>query len=105
MDYHSVINLLQPDSFSYTGNPNRLPNLSLHREPFGQYPGIPGGAVVDVNTIPVALIDRVEIISGGTAATYGADAIFGVVNFILKDDFEGLNVGYQYRLTGESDGE
>ena len=64
-----------------------------------------GGTVVDTNTIPAALIDRVEIISGGAAATYGADAIAGVVNFILKKDFEGFALNSQYGLTGEGDGD
>jgi outer membrane receptor protein involved in Fe transport len=48
--------------------------------------------VVDTNSIPAAAIERVEVISGGASAVYGADAVGGVVNFILKDDFEGANV-------------
>ncbi len=64
-----------------------------------------GGTIVDTNTIPAALIDRVEIISGGAAATYGADAISGVVNFIMKKDFEGVALDTQYRLTEEGDGQ
>src|SRR5690606_26193553 len=48
--------------------------------------------VVDVNTIPTAAIRSVEVITGGAAAVYGADAIAGVVNFILRDDFEGLEL-------------
>ena len=47
---------------------------------------------VDVNTIPAALIERVEVITGGAGAAYGADAISGAVNFILKDDFEGADI-------------
>ena len=50
---------------------------------------------VDINTLPAAAISRVEVISGGAAATYGPDAMAGVVNFILKDDFEGVSVNYQ----------
>ncbi len=49
-----------------------------------------GSSAVDVNTIPVEWIDRVEIITGGASAVYGADAVAGVVNFILKKDFEGF---------------
>jgi len=64
-----------------------------------------GGTIVDTNTIPAALIDRVEIISGGAAATYGADAIAGVVNFIMKKDFEGVALDTQYRLTEAGDGQ
>ena len=47
---------------------------------------------VDVNTIPTELIDRIEVVSGGGSAIYGSDAVAGVVNFILKRDFEGLEV-------------
>src|SRR5262245_29321899 len=46
----------------------------------------------DVNTIPNDLIDRVDIVTGGNSAVYGSDAIAGVVNFILKKDYEGLQV-------------
>ncbi len=60
--------------------------------------------VVDINTIPAAAIDRVEIITGGASATYGADAVGGVVNFILKDDFEGLQVDGQAGLSERGDG-
>lgn len=49
-----------------------------------------GSSAVDVNTIPVEWVDRVEVITGGASAVYGADAVAGVVNFILKKDFEGL---------------
>lgn len=47
---------------------------------------------VDINTIPNDLIERVDIVTGGNSAVYGSDAIAGVVNFILKRDFEGLQV-------------
>ena len=59
---------------------------------------------VDVNSIPAAAISSVEIISGGASATYGADAIAGVVNFKLKRDFEGLALDAQYGITEEGDG-
>src|SRR5688572_11898902 len=48
--------------------------------------------VIDTNSIPASAISRVEIISGGASAVYGADAVGGVVNFILKDNFEGASV-------------
>jgi len=67
--------------------------------------GSTAGGTVDVNTIPAALIERVEIISGGAASTYGADAVSGVVNFILKNDFEGIQIDSQYRLTEQGDGQ
>lgn len=52
--------------------------------------------VVDINTIPSAAVDNVEIITGGAGATYGADAVAGVVNFILKKDFQGVQLDGQY---------
>ncbi|MDF2178541.1 TonB-dependent receptor [Aliiglaciecola sp. CAU 1673] len=52
----------------------------------------PGTASVDVNTIPTAWVERVEIITGGASAVYGADAVTGVVNFVLKKDITGLDV-------------
>lgn len=51
-----------------------------------------GSLVVDVDTIPSALIQSVEIVTGGSAAVYGADAVAGVVNFIMRRDFEGLEI-------------
>lgn len=53
---------------------------------------IDGTMVVDTNSIPAAAIARVETITGGASAVYGADAVGGVVNFILKDNFEGASV-------------
>ena len=52
--------------------------------------GVPGSATVDLNTIPTDFIERVEILTGGSSATYGSDAVAGVVNIILKRNFEGL---------------
>ena len=60
--------------------------------------------VVDVNSIPAAAISRVEVITGGASAVYGADALSGVVNFILKDDFEGFSADVQSSITEEGDG-
>ncbi len=60
--------------------------------------------VVDINTIPAAAIERVEIITGGASATYGADAVAGVVNFILKDDFQGLALDGNVGVTSRGDG-
>jgi outer membrane receptor protein involved in Fe transport len=55
-----------------------------------------GNAVeVDVNTIPTDLVERVDIVTGGNSAIYGSDAIAGVVNFILKEDFSGLQLRAQ----------
>ncbi|WP_169053501.1 TonB-dependent receptor domain-containing protein [Alteraurantiacibacter aquimixticola] len=61
--------------------------------------------LVDLNTIPTAAIENVEVITGGAAAVYGADAIAGVVNFILRDDFEGIELSAQAGITEQGDGE
>ncbi|WP_420605258.1 TonB-dependent receptor domain-containing protein [Novosphingopyxis sp.] len=50
------------------------------------------GTSTDVNTIPNDLIERVDVVTGGNSAIYGSDAIAGVVNFILRDDFDGLQL-------------
>ena len=50
---------------------------------------------VDLNSIPASAIERVEVITGGASSVYGADAVAGVVNFILKKDFEGLDLDVQ----------
>src|SRR3546814_33181 len=55
----------------------------------------PGDYLVDVNTIPVDLLERVDIVTGGNSAIYGSDAVAGVVNFITKRDFEGVNLRAQ----------
>ncbi len=60
--------------------------------------------VTDLNTLPAALIAGTEIVTGGSSAVYGSDAVGGVVNFILKDDFEGLEFTSQYDLSDEGDG-
>ncbi len=52
---------------------------------------------VDVNSIPAPLLRRVDVLTGGAAAVYGADAVAGVVNFIINTDFRGLQAGAGYR--------
>jgi iron complex outermembrane recepter protein len=61
--------------------------------------------VVDTNSIPSAAIERVEVVTGGASATYGADAIAGVVNFVMKKNFEGLSLDVQTGGTEAGDGE
>lgn len=61
------------------------------------------GSQVDVNTIPAALISRIDVVTVGGAAAYGADAIAGVVNYILKDDYEGTEVFARAGLTDKGD--
>ena len=60
--------------------------------------------LVDVNTIPQMLIERVEVVTGGASATYGSDAVAGVVNFILDKDFTGINVQADSGITSRGDG-
>ncbi|WP_417761520.1 TonB-dependent receptor plug domain-containing protein [Shewanella sp.] len=62
-----------------------------------------GTSAVDVNTIPSAWIERVEIITGGASAIYGADAVTGVVNFILKKNITGLDINASIGTADDSD--
>jgi outer membrane receptor protein involved in Fe transport len=66
----------------------------------------PSGLVgrVDLNNIPLALIDRVDALTGGASTTYGADAISGVVNFITKRDFSGVEISAGEKITEKGDG-
>ena len=64
---------------------------------------IQGSADVDTSTIPIALIERVETTTGGGSSIYGADAVSGVINFVLKDDFEGIDYRGQYSVSDEGD--
>lgn len=57
---------------------------------------------VDVNTIPVAAIERIEVLKDGASAVYGSDAVAGVVNIVLRKDFEGFEVSAGYGATTES---
>jgi iron complex outermembrane receptor protein len=61
------------------------------------------GGVVDTNSIPVSLIESVELVTGGASAVYGADAVSGVVNFKLKKDFSGVEAGYTYGSSTRGD--
>ena len=63
-----------------------------------------GSQRTDINNIPSSLIERVEVVTGGASAVYGSDAIGGVVNFILRDDFEGVEIRSQFNQTSEGDG-
>ena len=63
----------------------------------------PGDSSVDTNTIPTDLIERVDIVTGGNSAVYGSDAVAGVVNFVLKRDFDGFRLRGQGSATEEGD--
>lgn len=62
------------------------------------------GERVSLNTIPTGFVRRLEVTTGGASAIYGADAIAGVVNILLRDDFEGIKAGYRYS-TADASGE
>ena len=66
--------------------------------------GVAGSQTVDVSTIPNALIERVEVLTGGASAVYGADAVTGVVNYVLKRDFEGIQLDGQMGISTKGDG-
>ncbi|UJX24788.1 TonB-dependent receptor domain-containing protein [Pseudoalteromonas sp. CF6-2] len=60
---------------------------------------------VDSSTIPTALIERIDIITGGASAVYGSDAIAGAVNVVLKEDFQGVDLDLKHSQTGDNDGD
>ncbi len=61
-------------------------------------PGDPLSSAADLNAIPESIVKRVEVLTGGASSTYGADAVAGVVNFIMDRDFKGLRLDAQYSL-------
>lgn len=67
---------------------------------------VPGNlaGLVDLNNIPLALIERTETLTGGASTTYGADAIGGVVNFITRRDFAGIEINASQQITERGDG-
>ncbi len=73
------------------GSARTLVLVNGHRMGFGD-PTVPSP---DINQIPGNLVERVEILTGGASSTYGSDAVSGVVNFIMKSDFEGFAFDYQ----------
>ncbi len=66
--------------------------------------GAANSAAVDLSTIPANMIERIEVITGGAAAVYGADAVSGVLNIILKENFDGLSLGARAHKPGYSGG-
>ncbi len=66
--------------------------------------GTGANSAPDLNTIPTAIIGRIEVLKDGASAIYGADAVAGVVNIITKTDLEGLQLSGRYGLSGKGDG-
>ncbi|WP_291039045.1 TonB-dependent receptor [Hyphomonas sp.] len=58
--------------------------------------GSPNDAAADLNLIPGQMVERVDVLTGGASAVYGSDALSGVVNFVMKDNFEGFQIDTQY---------
>lgn len=69
-----------------------------------QVTGSPTGSSVDLNTIPTALIDHFDLITGGASTAYGSDAVAGVVNIVLKKNFEGIAAEFQQGISSRGDG-
>lgn len=63
----------------------------------------PGDNGFDVNTIPIDLVDRIDIVTGGNSAIYGSDAVAGVVNFIMKKDYDGIALRGQGGISSRGD--
>ena len=66
--------------------------------------GSPGDVSTDLNQIPISLIRRVEVLTGGASAIYGSDAVAGVVNFIMRDNFEGVEVDVNHQFNQHKQG-
>ena len=86
------------------GAPRTLVLMNGRRMPINPL-GQGGAGIVDTNIIPASAIGRLEVLKDGAAATYGSDAIAGVVNFITKKDFSGFEVGAAYKHVNGSDGD
>ena len=67
--------------------------------------GTAASSSVDLNSLPLSVIERVEVLKDGASAVYGSDAVAGVVNIITRTDFEGVEINAQTGQSGESDGE
>ena len=96
-------------SFGQTGlNELNLRNLGTNRtlvlvDGRRHVAGETNTAAVDINSIPTDLIERVDVLTGAAGAVYGADGVTGVVNFILKRDFEGVTGRAQFGISGYGD--
>lgn len=79
-------------------NGRRLPVNAL-------YDSSGAGAAFDINSLPIGAIERIDIMKDGGSAIYGADAVAGVVNFITKSDFQGIEATASYGISSRGDGE
>lgn len=99
--FSTTFNGLNLTDLRFLGPSRTLVLVNGRRFVSGTPPG--GGYGVDLNAIPTAMIDRVEVLTGGASAIYGSDALAGVVNIILKRDFEGIEVELQRGSATEGD--
>ncbi|MGE0030506.1 MAG: TonB-dependent receptor plug domain-containing protein [Steroidobacteraceae bacterium] len=76
------------------GSPRTLVLIDGRRLPYGTVTN----SAADINQIPTQMVERVDILTGGASAVYGSDAVAGVVNFIMKKDFEGVEITSQYNF-------
>ena len=82
------------------GATRTLTLINGRRLPFGDSQS----SSVNLDLVPTALVDRVDLLTGGASAVYGSDAVAGVANFILKRDFEGLEIDTQYGFSQNDNG-
>ena len=80
------------------GAQRTLTLIDGRRLPYGDSASV----AVNLDLVPTNLVERVEVLTGGSSAVYGSDAVSGVVNFILKDDFEGVELDLQYGFAQSS---
>ena len=76
------------------GTERTLVLINGRRMPAGS--PLQGGIGADINQVPSALVQSIEVLTGGASVTYGSDAVAGVVNFLMKKDFEGVQFDYQF---------
>ena len=82
-------------------NVQTLVLINGRRAAFAPVSATGGFTFVDVNAIPVSAVEKIEVLSDGASALYGSDAVSGVVNIILKSDFQGSEIGGGYRIATE----
>jgi len=109
--FQNSISNTQSSTFSAAGNPQgnylNLRGLGVNRSLIlldgVRVPPTNASGGVDLNMLPQALVERVDVITGGASAAYGSDAVVGVVNFILNTDFTGLKISAQRGTSSEGD--
>ncbi len=99
--FSSTSSGLQLTALRNLGSERTLVLVNGQRFVSGLSPGV--GYGVDLNAIPVGIIDRIEIITGGYSAVYGSDAVAGVINVITKTDFEGFGIDAQAGIPEDGD--